>query len=216
MALAWYPVTNPAYSQGFIVRLTGIVDPNAGWRYFMLPVNPLATRYRVSVTLTAASNVTALAVYYDAAGVLLGHQFPNMAGSNVYTNQVLTLPAGTATIGFCEPIAASAHVIEMERDVAPNIQSSQVTFAIPTAAASTDLRAAQIAIVSVSFEPTFAAWVNQSSLAIVAPQKEVPGITFVSQIAIVICCQELPWVPIRSPISLPKYLFSASPYYVKR
>lgn len=92
------------------------------------------------------------------------------------------------------------------------------TIAVTAGSIATNIREHQMAVVTVSYEPTNAANIRESQMAVVAPliDRANAGAVDLSQIAIIVCAQELPWVPLIPPISLPQYLFSAIPYYVKR
>lgn len=99
------------------------------------------------------------------------------------------------------------------------INASQLATVAPLqSGVSLGIKLSQLAVISVSYEPTFAANIKASQIAVVAASNANANLTSIqlSQIAIVVCCQELPWVQIIPPISLPNYLFSAIPYYVKR
>ena len=89
------PFTNER-TDGFYNANSGIFITSASRRSRLYSVSPSDVIY---MTGSILSNVTALAVFFDASMNYLGYQFKAPASTSYYVRQLITCPAGTKYIG---------------------------------------------------------------------------------------------------------------------
>ena len=93
-------LATPVYTTGnYIQYSNGSLVANDNFHYSKIDVPTDAKE--VFVTATVNGGVTALAIYYDINGTYLGYEERGISGvSKYYVDYKLTLPSGTASIGF--------------------------------------------------------------------------------------------------------------------
>lgn len=104
-ALNAWQSSGVASVSGSYISSTGAAIVNASYRYLDYNLTGAETGFRASGTL--AGGATQLAIYLNAGGASLGREFIGTGSNVTYTNQTLTVPAGTTKIRLCANASSS-------------------------------------------------------------------------------------------------------------
>ena len=109
-SLSGWSAQDLSFISGFIRNTTGAVTANVNFHHTIINIPDDVSGVRVTATVSSAA--TALAIFYDADGNYISSELDGNNSAVEYVQQELTIPEGTASIGFSNRVSEGQHVVE--------------------------------------------------------------------------------------------------------